>query len=74
MDADGISHRQIAKRLGVNPRAVKRMAEASEPPSYRRRPAGSMLDPLEPVIRKPTDDWPEIRSPRVTEILRDEHG
>lgn len=73
MDADGVSHRQIAKQLGINPRTVKRLAESSEPPSYRRDPAGSMLDPLEPVIRKLIEDWPEIRSPRVTEILRDEH-
>lgn len=74
MDADGISHRQIAERLGINPRTVKRLAESSEPPHYHREPAGSILDPLEPVIRKLIDDWTEIKSPRVTEILRDEHG
>lgn len=74
MDADGVSHRQIAKRLGINPRTVKRLADSSEPPSYRRKPAGSMLDRLQPVIGKLISDWPEIKSPRVTEILRDEHG
>ena len=73
MEADGVSRRQIAKRLGINERTVKRLAEASEPPSYRRKPSGSMLDPLEPVIRGLVEDWPEIKSPRVTEILRDEH-
>ncbi len=73
MDADGIppADRQAARD---QPRTVKRLAEASEPPSYRRKPAGSMLDPLEPVIRKLLDEWPEIKAPRVTELLRDEHG
>lgn len=74
MEADGISRRQIAKQLGINPRTVKRLAESDEPPSYRRKPGGSMLDPLEPVIAELIDEWPEIKSPRVTEILRDEHG
>ena len=74
LDADGVSQRQIAKRLGINPRTVKRLAESSDPPSYRREPAGSILDPLEPVIRKLLDEWPEIKAPRLTELLRDEHG
>lgn len=33
-----------------------------------------MLDPLEAVIHKLIDEWPEIKAPRVTELLRDEHG
>ena len=74
MDAEGISRRQIASRLGIDPRTVKRLAEAGEPPRYQRTPGGSILDPLEPVIARLIEDWPEIKSPRVTEILRDEHG
>lgn len=73
LDAEGIPRRQIASRLGIDPRTVKRLAEANEPPRYDRAPTGSMLDPLEPVIAKLIKDWPEIKSPRVTEILRDEH-
>ncbi len=30
------------------------------------------MDPLEPVLRQLIGDWPEIRAPRVTEILRDD--
>jgi transposase len=33
-----------------------------------------MLDPLEPVIGKLVADWPEIKAPRVTELLRDDYG
>ena len=70
--ADGVSQREIARRLGVNRRTVKRLAEADELPRYERAPAGSMLDPLELVIRRLIKEWPEIKAPRVTEVLRDE--
>ena len=33
-----------------------------------------MLDPLEPVLRELIEEWPEIKAPRVTEILRDDYG
>jgi transposase len=33
-----------------------------------------MLDPLEPVMRRVLAEWPEIRAPRMAEILREEHG
>jgi hypothetical protein len=48
--ADGVSKRQIAGRLGINRRTVDRLIAAPEPPRYARAPAGSMLDPLEPVL------------------------
>ena len=66
--ADGVSERQIAARLGINRRTVRRLLAAEEPPRYRRAPTGSMLDPLEPVLRRLLEDWPEIKAPRVTEI------
>jgi transposase len=74
LTADGVSQHEIARRLGINRRTVKRLAEASEPPRYARAPAGSMLDPLEPVIRKLLADWPDIKAPRVTELLRDDYN
>ena len=72
--ADGVSQREIAARLGINRRTVARLAAAAEPPRYSRSPAGSMLDPLEPVMRRLLAEWPEIRAPRVTEILREDYG
>src|SRR4051812_26024042 len=74
MAADGVSQREIARRLGINRRTVKRMVEAIESPSYSRAAAGSMLDPLEPVLRQLIVDWQDIKAPRVTEILRDDYG
>jgi transposase len=72
--ADGVSQREIARRLGINRRTVGRLVVAGEPPRYSRPPAGSMLDPLEPVIRRLIGEWPAIKAPRVTEILRDDYG
>src|SRR5215203_5233497 len=74
MEADGVSQREIARRLGINRRTVRRMVEAAGPPSYSRAPAGSMLDPLEPVLRQLIGDWQDIKAPRVTEVLRDDYG
>jgi len=72
--ADGVSQTQIGERLGINRRTVKRLLAATEPPRYRRAPVGSMLDQFEPVIRKVLEDVPDIRAPRLTELLRDEYG
>ena len=52
--------------LGSTGDTVEALGEADEPPRYSRAPAGSMLDPLEPVLRRLIEDWPEIRAPRVT--------
>jgi transposase len=72
--ADGVSQREIAARLGMNRRTVKRLARAAEPPRYRRAPSGSMLDRLDPVLRKLVADFEDIKAPRVTELLREEYG
>ena len=74
MHADGITKREIARRLGISRNTVGRLLAASEPPRYSRAPAGSMLDPLEPVLHRLVEEWPEIKAPRVTEILREDHG
>jgi transposase len=72
--ADGVSQREIAARLGINRRTVRRLVEAADPPRYRRQSTRSMLDPLEPAVRRLLEEWPEITAPRVTEILRADHG
>jgi transposase len=72
--AEGLSQREIARRLGINRRTVVRLARTDEPPRYRRAALGSQLDPLEPVLRRLVEEWPQIKAPRVAEILRLEHG
>jgi transposase len=72
--ADGVSQREIAQRLGINRRTVARLARSEEPLRYRRAPAASKLDPFEPVLRRLLEEWPQIKAPRATELLRDEYG
>lgn len=72
--ADGVSRREIASRLGINRRTVARLLASDEPPRYRRAPTGSQLDALEPVLRRLLAEWPQIKAPRLTEILRAEYG
>jgi transposase len=72
--ADGVSQREIARMLGINRRTVARLAASEQPPSYRRTAAGSKLDPFEPVLRRLLEEWPQIKAPRVTELLREEYG
>jgi transposase len=72
--ADGLSQREIAARLGINRRTVARLAAAAEPPRYRRARQGSQLDPFEPVLRRLLSEWPQIKAPRLTEILRADYG
>jgi transposase len=72
--ADGVSQREIACRLGINRRTVARLLASDEPPCCRRAPVGSQLDPLEPVLRRLLEEWPQIKAPRLTEILRCDYG
>lgn len=72
--ADGVSEREIACRLGINRRTVARMARSEAPPRYRRVGVASKLDPFEPVLRRLLEEWPQIKAPRATELLRDEYG
>lgn len=39
-----------------------------------RAPAGSQLDRLMGVIGQVLEQWPEIKAPRLTELLGEEHG
>ncbi len=72
--ADGVSEREIARRLGINRRTVARLAGSEEPPCYRRARSGSKLDPFEPALRRLVEEWPRIKAPRATELLRSEYG
>lgn len=71
---DGVSQRQIAKRLGIHRRTVARALASETPPRYVRAPAGSQLDPLMPMIEQVLREWPGIKAPRLTEMLRAERG
>lgn len=54
--ADGVSQREIARRLGIMSHRGAAGGEW-EPPRYRRAPRGSQLDRLEPVLRRLVEEW-----------------
>jgi len=79
---DGLSHREAARRFGIDPRTVAKMMRFSVPPGYRR--SKPVLRPkLEPFIgiieamldedtRRPSKQ--RHTSKRIFERLRDEYG
>lgn len=79
---EGLSHREAARRFGIDPRTVAKMMVFSVPPGYRRSkpPARPKLDPFIGVIdqileedeRRPAKQ--RHTSKRIFERLRDEHG
>ena len=69
-----VSQREIGLRLGMNRRTVARLAGSEEPPRYRRPSTGSLLDRFESVLRRLLEEWPQIKAPRLTEVLRSDYG
>jgi transposase len=79
---EGLSHREAARRFGIDPRTVAKMMVFSVPPGYRRSkpPARPKLDLFIGIIDRILDE--DKRRPakqrhtskRIFERLRDEHG
>ena len=68
---EGISVRQIARRLSMARRTVRKLlGRHVAPPPTPPAPRGSLLDPYEAAIRAIVDDTPEILAPAVLERLR----
>jgi transposase len=79
---EGLSHREAARRVGIDPRTVAKMMRFSVPPGYRRSqpPKRPKLDRFVGIIAQILED-DKIRpakqchtSQRIFERLRDEHG
>jgi transposase len=79
---EGLSHREAARRFGIDPRTVKKMMTFSAPPGYRRskpvrRPALAGLEAIIDQILKDDTQAPVKQrhsAKRIFERLRDEHG
>ena len=79
---EGLSHREAARRFGIDPRTVAKMMVFSVPPGYRRKkpPARPKLDPFIGIIEwilegdKSRQAKQRHTSKRIFERLRDEHG
>lgn len=65
---EGLSEREISRRTGLHRNTVKRLLAAPVPPRYRRKPAGSKLDPFKDWICEQLAVEPRIQSQRLREL------
>jgi transposase len=65
----GLSQREIRRRTGLHRDTIRRAINSSEPPVYRRAPAGSKLDPFKDEIHRLLRDDPKLPGVRVRELL-----
>jgi len=82
VQVEGLSHREAARRFGIDPRTVAKMMVFSVPPGYRRSrpPARPKLGPFIGIIDRILEEdkgrpaKQRHTSKRIFERLRDEHG
>ena len=65
----GLSQREIRRRTGLHRDTIRRAINSSEPPVYRRAPAGSKLDPFKDEIYRLLREDPKLPGVRVRELL-----
>lgn len=65
----GLSQREIRRRTGLHRDTIRRAVNSSEPPVYRRAPAGSKLDPFKDEIHRLLGDDHTLSGVRVRELL-----
>ena len=58
--SEGLPIKAIARVLGVSRNTVRRALASAEPPRYVRRPAGSIVDVVEPQIRELLRAYPRM--------------
>jgi transposase len=68
---DGVSIREISRRMGLHRQTVRRALAATQPPRYVRGPAGSKLDPFKDWIDGQLSDDPKIESQRLRELAEE---
>jgi transposase len=65
----GVSIKALARRTGLSRNTVRAALRSTEPPSYRRMPAGSKLDPFKDEIHRLLGDEPGMPGQRVRELI-----
>jgi transposase len=65
----GLSQREIRRRTGLHRDTIRRAIQSSEPPVYRREPAGSKLDPFKDEICRLLRADSKLPGVRIRELL-----
>jgi transposase len=72
--AEGLSIKEIARRLGVARNTVRSALRAEGPPSYERRRLPSVVDPFEPAIRALLAEHPTMPATVIAERIGWQRG
>lgn len=67
--SEGLPIKAIARRLGISRNTVRKAVMSSTPPRYERKPAGSIVDAVEPAIRSLLQEFPDLPSAVVMERI-----
>lgn len=65
--AEGLPIKMIARVMGCSKNTVKAALASDEPPRYERRPAGSIVDEVEPRIRELLAAFPTMPATVIAE-------
>jgi transposase len=67
--AEGLSIKEIGRRLGVARNTVRSALRSDEPPAYRREPQGSIVDAVEPQVRALLAEFPTMPATVIAERI-----
>ena len=67
--AEGLGVKTIARRLGVARNTVRAALRSDAPPKYERTPQGSIVDAVEPEIRRLLKETPDMAATVIAERI-----
>jgi transposase len=67
--AEGLSIKEITRRLGVARNTVRSVLRSDAPPVFDRKPRPSAVDAVEPAIRKLLDEFPRMPATVIAERI-----
>ena len=65
--SEGLPIKAIARILGISRNTVRAALASDAPPKYVRKPAGSIVDPVEPQIRELLRAYPTMPATVIAE-------
>lgn len=72
--AEQLSIKTIARQLGLARNTVREALRSDSPPRYERTPVGSIVDVVEPEIRRLLSEFPEMAATVIAERIGWERG
>lgn len=67
--SEGLSIKEIVRQVGVARNTVRAALRSDEPPAYQREKTGSIVDQVEPEIRRLLMQWPRMPATVIAERI-----